>query len=397
LRARRDGYPPTIITIREALSQPPERAMNQSRRPAAAALVAFALGAVTCNDGSGRYAAKLHHDAGGTGGATGGGATEVDADPGPGSGPTVPGEGGSGGTAPATGGGTGGAGGGAPPAPTPAPGPSPSGPGGAGGASSSPRPPDGGSPRPDAAAAAPGGPFQMLILSKALEYRHDSITACQQMLRDLGNTPDANLPAGAQPGSQWTVTIAREDLSQFNDEGLKPFAILFWCNPTGTVFTAGGANGANGKLAVQKYLTGGGAWGGVHSATDFENTQGWTWFQDQVNGGNFVQHDPDGTPNSIVWQPGPLAQNHPVIRGIRSPWSCADEWYRLNRNPETLAGFTVLGKLGTDQRPAVYVREIPGGGRSFYTIRGHNSSVYAEPNFRRLIHQGVLWAVRRIR
>jgi hypothetical protein len=86
-----------------------------------------------------------------------------------------------------------------------------------------------------------------------------------------------------------------------------------------------------------------------------------------------------------------------VIRGIRSPWSCADEWYALNRNPENLPGFVILGKLGTDQRPAVYVREIPGGGRSFYTIRGHASSVYAEPSFRKLVHQGVLWAVRRMK
>jgi hypothetical protein len=237
----------------------------------------------------------------------------------------------------------------------------------------------------------------MLVLSKTLEYRHDSIAACQQMLRDLGNTPDANLPAGAMPGSRWTVTIAKEDLSDFTDQGLRPYAIIFWCNPTGTVFTAGGANGAMGKLAVQRYLTSGGAWGGVHSATDFENTQGWTWFQDQVNGGNFANHDADGTPNSIVWQPGPMAQDHPVIRGIRSPWNCGDEWYRLNRNPETLSGFVILGKLGTDQRPAVYVREIPGGGRSFYTIRGHNTSVYGEPLFRKLVHQGVLWAVRRIK
>jgi type 1 glutamine amidotransferase len=205
------------------------------------------------------------------------------------------------------------------------------------------------------------------------------------------------LPPGAEPGSQWEVTIAREDLSEFTDEGLEPYRMVFWCNPTGTVFSSGGVNGTAGKAAIQKYLTSGGAWAGVHSATDFENTNQWPWFQDQVNGGNFASHDADGTPNSIVWQPSPTAMNHPVIRGIRSPWNCADEWYSLNRNPENVPGFAILGKLGSDQRPAVYVREIPGGGRSFYTIRGHSSSVYAEPNFRKLIHQGVLWAVRRMK
>jgi hypothetical protein len=245
--------------------------------------------------------------------------------------------------------------------------------------------------------AAAGGPFQILILSKTLEYHHDSIPACQQLLRELGETADADLPGGARPGSQWTVTVASEDLSDFTDAGLRRYAMLFWCNPTGTVFSSAGATGATAKAAIQRFLTTGGAWGGVHSATDFENTQGWPWFQEQVNGGNFVSHDSDGTSDTIVWQPGPVATDHPVIRGIKSPWACADEWYALNRDPETLPGFTVLGKLGSDQRPAVYVREIPGGGRSFYTVRGHGTGVYEEPNFRRLIHQGILWAVRRIK
>jgi uncharacterized protein len=362
-----------------------------ARKPTLILLLALA-----CDDGSARYKAKVSDAAAGgmvvpgSGGSVGGG--EGGSTPTPTTGGTTGDTGGSGGSNMTGGsGGRGGSGGtpgagGAPPA------------GGAGGAGGRMATPDAAAmpPPQDAAAPASGG-FRMLILSKALEYRHDSIPNCQQMLRDLGNTPDANLPAGTTPGSQFTVTIAKEDLSEFTDEGLKPYSIIFWCNPTGTVFTSGGVNGMTGKAAIQKFLTTGGAWGGVHSATDFENTQGWPWFQDQVNGGNFASHDGDGTPGSVVWQPGPMAMNHPVIRGITSPWSCADEWYQLNRNPETLPGFVILGKLGQDQRPAVWVREIPGGGRSFYTIRGHNPTVYAEPNFRKLVHQGVLWAVRRIK
>ena len=48
----------------------------------------------------------------------------------------------------------------------------------------------------------------------------------------------------------------------------------FWCSPTGTVFSSGGPSGVTGMAAVQKFLTSGGAWGGVHSATDFENVPG---------------------------------------------------------------------------------------------------------------------------
>jgi type 1 glutamine amidotransferase len=57
----------------------------------------------------------------------------------------------------------------------------------------------------------------------------------------------------------------------------------------------------------------------------------------------------------------------------------------------------VLQKLNSDQRPVTWVREVTGGGRMFYTIRGHNRSVYNEVAFQNLVHQGILWAVRRMK
>jgi type 1 glutamine amidotransferase len=240
------------------------------------------------------------------------------------------------------------------------------------------------------------GPFKMLVLSKTLEFAHASIAAGQQMLRDLGATPDANLPSGAKAGSQFTVTIANVDLSDFTDANLKSYEVIFWMNPTGTVFTSGGANGVTGKAAVQKFMENGGAWAGVHSATDFEKTSQWTWFQDLV-GGYFVSHDNAGSPGSVVVQPAAISMDHPITRGLPSPWSCNEEWYFMNRNPETLVGYTILAKLAVDQRPVAWIHEIAGGGRTFYTIRGHDISAYAEPNFRRLVHQGILWAVHRMK
>src|SRR4051812_34826164 len=86
---------------------------------------------------------------------------------------------------------------------------------------------DGGSTPQDAGGGLRRGPFKMLVLSKTLEFHHDSIPACQQMLRDLGATPDASLPPGAQPGSTWDVTIANEDLSDFTDEKLAAYEMIF--------------------------------------------------------------------------------------------------------------------------------------------------------------------------
>jgi len=259
-------------------------------------------------------------------------------------------------------------------------------------------PPDGGGVvTPDAGGSVGGhtGPFKMLILSKTLEFAHDSIMTGQVMLSDLGKTPDAALPTGATKGSSWTTTIAKDDLSDFTDANLKNYEIIFWMNPTGTVFSSGGANGVVAMAAIQKFMENGGAWGGVHSATDFEKTAKWNWFHDQVDGAFFTGHDGDGTPGTVVTQAAGMT--HPVMRGVTTPWNTQDEWYVMSRNPEGMTGYTILAKLAKDQRPVVWTHDMPaGGGRSFYTIRGHNKTVYAEPDFRKLVLNGILWATHRM-
>jgi type 1 glutamine amidotransferase len=239
------------------------------------------------------------------------------------------------------------------------------------------------------------GSFKVLVLSKCLEFTHDSIMTGQTMLRNLGTKTDAQLPSGATPGSQFTITIAKDDLSDFTDANLQQYQLIFWMNPTGTIFSSGGANGRAGMMAVQKYIEGGGAWAGVHSATDFEKTGGWNWFLDFV-GGYFVRHDNPGTSGTVTIQAPAISMNHPVIRGMPNPWNANEEWYYMNRDPSTLPGFLILAKLSSDSRPVAWVKEVTGGGRMFYTVRGHARTAFDEPDFQRLVHQGILWAVHRM-
>lgn len=116
-----------------------------------------------------------------------------------------------------------------------------------------------------------------------------------------------------------------------------------------------------------------------------------------AGGGFFDHHDKDGTPGTLIWSAEATAVDHPIVRGITTPWSCVDEWYALNRDVAAVPGFVILGRLSSDQRPAVWIHELAGGGRAFYTIRGHNQTVFAEPSFIQLLHQGILWAVHRMK
>lgn len=240
------------------------------------------------------------------------------------------------------------------------------------------------------------GAFKVLVLSKTLEFTHDSIRACQQLLTTLGQTPDDLLPEGASAGSQFTIDIANEDLSDFTDDKLKDYAMLFWCNPTGAVFSTGGSNGTVGMAAIRKFVEAGGAWGGVHSATDFEKFNGFPWFTNVLLGAAFDHHDNDGTPGTVKVEAG--YANHPVMRGVPLTWNTQDEWYYMSRDIRALPGFQILASLAADHRPVVWTKELGTNnrGRMFYTSRGHNLAVYREPEFKKLVHNGILWATHRM-
>ena len=236
------------------------------------------------------------------------------------------------------------------------------------------------------------GPFKILVLEKTLGFRHDSIPLCESLLTDLGKTADGMMPPGTKPLSQFTVTIANDNLSEFTDAGLASYALVFSCSPTGNVFSEGGANGTVGMAALQKFVEGGGAWAGVHAALDFEKTGGFPWFTNTLTGAYMAAHDPDGVGWNVT-VPGAFA-SHPVVSGVPNPWTAADEYYTLSKDIETLPGFMIVQKL-PDNRAVSWIKDVSKG-RMFYTERGHNKTVYAEAPFKRLLLNGVLWATRRL-
>jgi type 1 glutamine amidotransferase len=247
------------------------------------------------------------------------------------------------------------------------------------------------------------GPFKILILSTALEFPHDSIPNCQYMLGlESAKATAVKDWAQATPiSTQWTADLATDDLAQFTDATLKNYAMVFSCSPTGTVFSN------NPKVkdknvamsAFQHFVENGGAWGGIHSATDFENKNGFPWFTNILAGAYFVTHDADGTSGTV--QLDSTNKTHPALAGLQATYSTSDEWYKMNRDVSAQPGFLILQRLASDNRPITWAKEIANpnggtGGRMFNTVRGHNKKVYQESEFRKTVLQGILWATRRM-
>jgi len=230
------------------------------------------------------------------------------------------------------------------------------------------------------------GPFKVLIISTSLEYPHDSIPDCQQMVADLGK---------ADPANPWTTKIEGDDLADFTTAGLADYSLIFSCSPTGRVFSGNPkVQDAAGKMAAfQNFIEKDGkGFGGVHSASDFEKTGGFPWFTNTLMGGYFQTHDNDNTSGSVVSDM--VNKDHPVLAGLSATFSTADEWYKMNRDIGAQPGFKILQRLGADQRPLTWVKEV-GTGRMFNTVRGHNKARFKEEPFRTLVKNGIYWVTKR--
>jgi type 1 glutamine amidotransferase len=229
------------------------------------------------------------------------------------------------------------------------------------------------------------GPFKVLIMSTALEFPHLSIPDCQKMVKELGAADTTN---------GWTADVETDALPHFVPGGLKDYALIFSCSPTGRVFS--GNPDVKDKPAAMKALQDfieieGKAFAGVHSASDFETTNGFPWFTNALMGAYFVSHTISS--GSVVAD----AQNasHPVLKGLSGSYSTNDEWYKMNRDLGSQPGFKILQRLASDSRPLTWVKDV-GAGRMFYTARGHDPSVFSEAPFRTVVKNGILWTTKRI-
>ncbi|MGW3665371.1 ThuA domain-containing protein [Streptomyces sp. NPDC005141] len=214
--------------------------------------------------------------------------------------------------------------------------------------------------------------FRVLVFTRTTGYRHDSIPAALAAVRGLGD-------------AHGFAADATEDPAAF-EAPLDPYAAIVFLSTSGEVLTPPGRD----RLAA--YVEGGGGFVGVHAAacTEYE----WPRYGELL-GARFDRH-PDLQPGRVLVED----HGHPATRHLPPVWEFTDEWYDFRSSPRGSARVLASadetsyegGGMG-DDHPLVWCRE-QGAGRVFYTALGHTARAYEDPDFRRHLLGGILWAAR---
>lgn len=217
---------------------------------------------------------------------------------------------------------------------------------------------------------------QVLVFSRTLGYRHESIAQGVAALAELGR-------------ERGFAVSATEDPAQFDDRTLAAVDVVVFLCTTGDILNE------DEQAAFQRFVRGGGGFVGVHSASDTEYD--WPWYGELV-GAYFRAHPP--VQSAALWLEHDA---HPANVGLTDSWVRSDEWYAFRTNPR--ASVTVLLRLdestyapgdagmGSDH-PVAWAHEYDGG-RAFYTALGHTPEGYGDPFFRAQLASAVQWAARR--
>ena len=209
----------------------------------------------------------------------------------------------------------------------------------------------------------------LLVFTRTTGWRHDSIPQAVDTLRTLADQAGFDV-------------IHSEDPAMFDDEMLPRFRAVVFANTTGDFLDD------TQRAAFERYIAGGGAFMGVHSAAD--TGKAWPWYGDLV-GAWFKNHPPGLQTTDVRFESGrgPDGMRH---------WRVTDELYNYRRNPRAQVDVIATvdetgyegGTMGTDH-PIAWCHTA-GGGRVWYTGLGHAQALYADPVFRAHLLRGLRYA-----
>ncbi|GAP93339.2 putative glycosyl hydrolase [Rosellinia necatrix] len=158
--------------------------------------------------------------------------------------------------------------------------------------------------------------FRVFVFSKTAAYRHDSIPAGIEALRQLGASSGA------------FAVEASEDASLIDTTSLSRFKVVLFLSTSGEFLTAAQLGG------LRAYVNGGGGFVGVHGAA--AGMRSAPWYGELV-GAYFAGHA--APRRGVVAVEG---GGHAIASGLPdTAFEWFDEWYDFARNPRH-CGATVL-------------------------------------------------------
>ena len=215
----------------------------------------------------------------------------------------------------------------------------------------------------------------VLVFSRTVAYRHASIEAGIQALREMAE--DAGI-----------ALTATEDPEVFSGGLLPSYDAVVFLSTSGDVLDD------DQQAVLESFVRGGGGFVGIHAAADTEYD--WPWYGELV-GAWFDWHPPGVQTATLLVADA----DHPATESLPSPWVREDEWYDLRDMQEGLSILLEIDETTyktADQnprptpRPIAWYREFDGG-RTFYTALGHTSASFDEPAFRAHIQGGLQWVL----
>ena len=218
-------------------------------------------------------------------------------------------------------------------------------------------------------------------------------------------TRDVSLAMFQSIAAEHGLTVVNDnDGATFSElSTLQQFDVIVFSNTSGATLLDD-AQRAN----FEAYIAGGGSVLGIHAASDTyrhssangNNTGAWDFYAELIGGS--VQENPnhvDGTPLYNMAHIG----LHPSTAALPDPWAKNEEYYyweggyyRTDNVPVLEVEETVgpNGQVNSYDapRPMSWYRELPEGGRVFYTALGHAGSNYtSDALFRQHIADALLW------
>lgn len=132
------------------------------------------------------------------------------------------------------------------------------------------------------------------------------------------------------------------------------------------------------------FVRGGGAYAGIHSATDSFKKSDAYW---ELVGGRFAGHGGGKFPVVIH------DKDHPITAPLED-FEIQDETYSHNYHKNLIMRSLIHMNRGDERQSMGWVRPY-GKGRMFYTSLGHGREAWTNPHFQRLVVRGLYWAAGR--